>query len=64
MSGGGGSHAGFGKKLLNSQRGMGTCARKSPILKWANALSLKKNSPKPNAAPHNNASWSQMQIGY
>ena len=34
------------------------CPRKSPIMKWANVWkSLPKNSLKPNAASHNNASW-------
>ena len=49
----------FCQKLLNTQWGVGRCARKSPIMKWARAL---KESPKPislklNTASHN-ASWS------
>ena len=45
-----GVHAVFAQKLLNTQRGVGRCAHKSPIMKWANALkeSSKKNSLKPN----------------
>ena len=35
---------GFGQKLLNTQQGMGGCTCKSPIMKWANALSLPKKS--------------------
>ena len=31
-----GGHAVFGQKLLNTQRGVGRCACKSPIMKWAN----------------------------
>ena len=52
-------HAVLGQKWLNTQCGEGRCARKSPIMKWANALkeSSKKNSLKSNAASHNNASW-------
>ena len=46
----------FSEKLLNTQWGVGRCPRKSPILKWANVLSLQKNSLKLNAASHNNAS--------
>ena len=48
----------FGQTLLNTQHSVGRGARKSPIMKWANTLSLqKKNSLKPNAASHNNAGW-------
>ena len=49
----------FGQKLLNTQRcGVGGGAYKSPIMKWASALKVfKRNSLKPNAASHNNASW-------
>ena len=52
-------HAVLGKKLLNTQCGMGGCTHKSPIMKWAKALkaSSKKNSLKLNTASHNNASW-------
>ena len=32
----------FGQKLLNTQRGVGRCTCKSPIVKWANVLSLQK----------------------
>ena len=35
---GNGGHVGFGQKLLNTQRGVGRCAHKSPIMKWANVL--------------------------
>ena len=31
-------HAIFGQKLLNTHRGVGRCAHKSPIMTWANAL--------------------------
>ena len=51
-----GGHAIFGQKLRNIQCGVGRWARKSPIMKWANALSLQKNSLKLNAASHNNTS--------
>ena len=49
----------FGQNMLSTQPCVGRCARKSPIMKWANALkeSSKKNSLKSNAASHNNASW-------
>ena len=33
-----GGHAVFGQKLLNTQHSVGRCARKSHIMKWANAL--------------------------
>ena len=52
-----GSHAVFGQKLLNIQHGVGRYAHKSPTMKWANTLSLQKNSLKLNAASHNNTSW-------
>ena len=55
--GGAQDHAVLGQKLLNMQRSVGRCAPQSPIMKWANALRLQKNSLKPNAASHNNASW-------
>ena len=52
-----GGHAVFGQKLLNTKGHMSSCTHKSPIIKWANVLSLpKNNSLKPNAASHN-ASW-------
>ena len=56
------SHAVFGQKLLNIQHGVGRCAPKSPIIKWANMCNetlkkKKKNSLKMNAASHNNANW-------
>ena len=39
-------HAVCGQKLLNTQRHVGRCARKSPIVMWANALkSLQKEFP-------------------
>ena len=48
----------FGQKLLNTQRGMGKCADKSPIMKETNALKeSSKNSLKPNTAFHNTTSW-------
>ena len=31
-------HAVFGQKLLNTQHGVGRCAHKSPIMKWANVM--------------------------
>ena len=52
-----GGHAVFSQKL-NTQRSVGKCIRKSPIMKWANTLkNLQKNSLKLNIAFHNNASW-------
>ena len=33
-----GGHAVFDQKLLNDRCGVGRCARKSPIVKWANTL--------------------------
>ena len=51
-------YAGLGKKLMNTQRGVGRCTRKSPTVKWANVLNLqKKKSLRQNAASHNNTSW-------
>ena len=47
----------FGQKLLHTQCGVGRCVHKAPSMKWANVLSLQKNSLKPNAASHDNASW-------
>ena len=48
----------FGQKLLNTQHSVGSCARKSPIVKWANVSKVfPKNALKPNTASHNNASW-------
>ena len=60
MNGEGGAlgvHAIFGQKLLDTQRRVSRCAHKSAIMKWANTLSLQKNSLKLKAASHNNASW-------
>ena len=57
-------HAVFGQKLLKTQRSVGRCTHKSPVMKWANALSLQKNSLKLNAASHNNASWSTDPDGF
>ena len=37
-----GDHAVFGQKLLNTQLGVGRSTHKSPIMKWANALSLQR----------------------
>ena len=42
----------FGLKLRNTLYGMGRCTCKSHIMKWANKLSLQKNSLKLNAASH------------
>ena len=36
--GGAGGHTIFGQKLVNIQLLVGRCARKSPIMKWANTL--------------------------
>ena len=60
-----GGHDIFGQ-LLNTQRGVGRCASKLPIMKWANVLkeSSKKYSLKPNAASHNNASWHTDTDGF
>ena len=45
-------------KTLTTQRSVGRCACKSPIMKWANTLkSLQKNSLKLDTASHNNTSW-------
>ena len=51
-------HANFGQKLLSTQGSVSGCTRKSPIMKWANALkkSSKKNSLKPNPVSHNTTS--------
>ena len=38
-----GGHAVLGPKLLNTQCNVGRCARKSPILKWANSLKESSN---------------------
>ena len=35
-------HAVFCQKLLNTQSDVGRCTRKSPIMKWANVLTLQK----------------------
>ena len=59
--GGSRCHAIFGQKLLKTQHGMGRCAHKLPIMQRVNVLkvfSIKKKSPKLNAASHNNASSS------
>ena len=47
----------FGQEPLKTQHNVGRCTCKLPIRKWANGLSLQKNSLKLNAASHNNASW-------
>ena len=54
-----GGHAIFSQKLMNTQHGVGRCAHKSPIMKWANTWreSSKKNSLKLNTASHNTTSW-------
>ena len=46
-------HAVWSQKLLNTQPGVGRCAHKSPIMKWANAL----KELKPNTTSRNHASW-------
>ena len=40
--GGAQGHAVFAQKLLNTQCGVGRYAHKSPIMKWANVLSVQK----------------------
>ena len=35
-----GGHAVFGQKLPNTQRGVGRCTYRSPIMKWANVCGL------------------------
>ena len=54
-----GGHAIFCQKWLNTQHSVGRCARKSPIMKWANTLkeSSKKFTEAQTSASHNNASW-------
>ena len=54
-----GSHAVFWSETAGCSVWCGQVC-KSPVMKWANMLkeSSKKNSLKPNAASHNNASWS------
>ena len=56
----------FGQKPLNISARCSSCIRKSPIMKWANALkeSSKKDSLEPNAASHNNASWCSDTDGF
>ena len=62
--GGHGSHAVSGQKLLNTQHRVGRCTYTSPIMKWENALKeSSKDSPKPNTASHNNASWYTVTDG-
>ena len=58
------SHTIFAQKLLNTQWGVGRCACKSPIMKWAKAMSLQKNSLKLNAASHNNTSSYTDSAGF
>ena len=62
--GGGQGSCRFWSKLPNTQCNVGRCTRKSPIMKWANALSLQKNSPKSNAASDNNASCYTDTCGF
>ena len=50
-----GGHAVFGQKLLNTQHSVGKCARKSPIMKWANTL--KESSKKIHWALASIAQW-------
>ena len=47
----------FGQKLLNTRHTVSRRAHKSPIMKWANTLSLQKPSLKLNTASQNRASW-------
>ena len=49
-----GSRAIFGQKLPNTQHGVGRCAHKFPIMKWANVAkeSSKKNSAKLSLSQH------------
>ena len=50
-------HAILVQKLLNTQKGVGRCTSKSPIMKWAEVLKVfKKHSPKLSTASHNNVS--------
>ena len=51
-------HAILVQKLLNTQKGVGRCTSKSPIMKWAEVLKVfKKHSPKLSTASHNNVSY-------
>ena len=45
-----GGHAGFGQKLLNNQRCVGRCTRKSPITKWANTWKESTCPPEDNTS--------------
>ena len=51
-------HAVFGQKLLNTQHGVGRYTRKSPIMKWANAL--KGSSKKFTEAGHSLSQHHQL----
>ena len=55
-------HAVFGQKLLNTQCGVGRCARKSPIMKWANTL--KESSKKFTEAKHSFSQQCQLVHWY
>ena len=48
----------FGKKLLNAHRGVGRCALKSPVMKWAKAL--KESSKKLTEAEHSLSQQCQL----
>ena len=50
----------FGQKLLNTEHGVGRCACKSPIMKWANTL--KESSKKFTEAEHSLSQ--QCQLAY
>ena len=55
----------LGQKLLNTQSGVGRCACKSPIMKWASMVKVfKKNSLKLNTASHNTTSWCTDRDGF
>ena len=61
-----GGHAGFGRKLLNTQRGVSRCTVNHPS--WNGQThwkSLQKNSLKLNTASDNNAGWytTRIQMG-
>ena len=63
--GGAGDHAIFGQKLLTTQHSVGRCARKSPSVKWANALKeSSKKFPEADAASHSSASWYSDRDGF
>ena len=57
-----GCHAILGQKLLNIQHGVGRCARKSPIMKWANVL--KESSKKFTDVEHSLSQQHQLVHWY